>query len=58
MTETKNCDIWVSHGNPCEVSCHKCGKTFATLELPMTTEVLESVCNAYKERCENGYDNL
>ena len=51
-TKTKKCDIWISEGNPTKVHCFTCNKTFATLDMPMTTEVLKSVCDAYKERCE------
>jgi hypothetical protein len=52
MTNTKKCDIWISQGNPTKVYCFTCDKTFATLDMPMTTDVLKSVCDAYKERCE------
>ena len=51
MTETKKCDIWVSSGNPCKIHCSTCNKTFAQLSMPMTTDVLKSVCDAYKQRC-------
>jgi len=52
MTNTKKCDIWISQGNPTKVHCFICDKTFATLDMPMTTDVLKSVCDAYKQRCE------
>lgn len=52
MTETKKCDIWISHGNPCKITCHTCNNTFAELSMPMITDVLKSVCDAYKQRCE------
>jgi len=52
MTKTKKCDIWISHDNPVKVYCFACKQTFATLDLPMNTDVLKSVCDAYKERCE------
>lgn len=51
MSETKKCDIWISQDNPTKVYCFTCNKTFATLDMPMTTEVLKSVCDVYKERC-------
>ena len=52
MTETKKCDIWISHGNPCKITCHTCNNTFAELSMPMITDVLKSVCDAYRQRCE------
>ena len=51
MTEPKKCDIWISQDNPTKVLCFTCNKTFATLDMPMNTEVLKSVCDAYRERC-------
>ena len=51
MSEPKKCDIWISQDNPTKVYCFTCNKTFATLDMPMNTEVLKSVCDAYKERC-------
>ena len=52
MTETKKCDIWISNDNPTKVHCFTCNKTFATLDMPMTTDVLKDICNAYIERCK------
>ena len=52
MTETKKCDIWISQGNPAKIQCFTCNKVFAMLDMPMITDVLKSVCDAYKERCE------
>lgn len=51
MTEPKKCDIWITQGSPTKVHCFTCDKTFAALDMPMTKEVLKSVCDSYKERC-------
>ena len=51
--KTKKCDIWISQGNPCKITCHTCNKTFAELSMPMTTNILKSVCDAYEVRCND-----
>jgi len=58
MIEPKKCDIWISQGNPCKITCHTCNKTFAELSMPMTTDVLKSVCDAYEKRCEMTLEGL
>lgn len=58
MIEPKKCDIWISSGNPCKITCHTCNKTFAELSMPMTTDVLKSVCDAYGKRCEMTLEEL
>jgi hypothetical protein len=58
MIEPKKCDIWISQGNPCKITCHTCNKTFAELSMPMTTDVLKSVCDAYEKRCEMTLEEL
>jgi len=54
--KTKKCDIWVSQGNPCKITCHTCNKTFAELSMPIPTNILKSVCDVYEVRCNDAYE--
>lgn len=51
MENNKKCDIWISSDNPCKIKCLSCNETFANLSMPMRTDILESICDAYKIRC-------
>jgi hypothetical protein len=47
------CDIWMSSDNPCKITCHTCDKTFATLSMPMKSDILKGLCDSYESRCKN-----
>jgi hypothetical protein len=49
----KECDIWLSSDNPCKISCNTCGKTFATLTMPMKSDILKGLCDSYESWCNS-----